>query len=173
MRLFAKLILAVSLLSFAMNAQTLVSAADVNAGGSGSTFTLTNDQEWLLDGFVWVEDGVTLVIEAGTVIRGQNTPANPNGRTSALIVTRGGRVIADGTPNAPIIFTALSDDLADPFDIPIGQGDGISSGLWGGVILLGTAPNNVAGGVGQIEGIDPSEPRGQYGCGPRFSGSQR
>jgi len=63
-----------------------------------------------------------------------------------------------GTAAAPIIFTSSSDNVDDPDDIPLD-----ARGLWGGVILLGRARINTADGVGHIEGIPTTEPRGMYG----------
>ncbi len=119
---------------------------------SGTTVNWTNNNVYLLDGFVFVEDGTTLNIEAGTVIKGK---PGQGADASALVVARGGKIMAEGTADNPIIFTAES----DPMD---GSLDG-TSGLWGGVILLGKATINTATGVGNIEGIPESEPRGAYG----------
>ena len=122
----------------------------------------TSDNEYVLSGFLYVEDGESLTIEAGTVVRGMpGTGAN----ASALIVARGGKIYAQGTAEKPIIFTALSDDLSDATDL--GQAD---KGLWGGLIVLGkstlNSPSaNAVDGVitDNIEGIPVTEPRGQFG----------
>ncbi len=123
-----------------------------NGGGTGNT-TWTADNNYLLQGKVYVNDGQTLIIEPGTVIRsnpGQGADA------SALIVARGGKIIAEGTQKKPIIFTVEGDDLRG--SVPIE-----SSGLWGGVIVLGNAPVNSEQGENMIEGIPVGEPRGTYG----------
>ena len=122
-------------------------------GGGTGTETWTHDHTYLLEGFVFVNDGQVLTIEPGTVIRassGQGSSA------SALIVARGGRIIAEGTREQPIIFTAHADDLkgAVPYD---------ATGLWGGLIILGNARVNLSSGEGHVEGIPYYEPRGQYG----------
>jgi hypothetical protein len=108
-----------------------------------------------LNGFVFVEDGETLTIEAGTVVKGKPGQGEA---ASALIVARGGKIFAEGTPTQPIIFTAEADDVNDPNDLPAN-----TRGLWGGVIILGRAVINVAGGEQDIEGIPVTEPRGIYG----------
>jgi len=77
-------------------------------------------------------------------------------KASALIVARGGKIIADGTAQNPIIFTAEADDLKG--SVPL-----FSQGLWGGLIILGQAPVNATGGEAQIEGLPLSEPRGYFG----------
>ncbi|MBU1370340.1 MAG: hypothetical protein KJ578_14195 [Bacteroidetes bacterium] len=120
--------------------------------GTG-TRTFKADESYLIDGLVFVNDGQTLTIEAGTVIRFKAGQAD---RASALIVARGGSINARGTAQNPIIFTAEADDLNG--SVPIR-----TQGLWGGLILLGSAPVNTPSGEAQIEGIVLSEPRGWYG----------
>ncbi len=120
----------------------------------------TAENIYILDGKVVVGDGATLTIEAGTIIKGaegQETTA------SALVVDQGGKLMAEGTPGKPIIFTSVLDGIK--------QGetastlDNSSTGLWGGVIVLGKAPISVNGDLetAQIEGIPADESYGQYG----------
>ncbi len=122
--------------------------------GSGTgTVTWTKDKTYLLEGFVFVNDGQILTIEAGAVIRartGQGTSA------SALIVAKGGRINAEGTPTEPIIFTCEGDDLKG--SVPVK-----ANGLWGGLIILGNARLNSEFNENSIEGIPISEPRSVYG----------
>jgi len=122
-------------------------------GGGTGTVTWTSDKEYLLNGFVFVNDGQTLTIEAGTVVRARTGQGS---LASALIVARGGTLIAEGTQVNPIIFTVEGDDLKG--SIPIE-----SRGLWGGLIILGNATINTESGEDMIEGIPISEPRGIYG----------
>ena len=124
---------------------------------AGETKTMTADNTYFLDGFVYVEDGATLNIEAGTVIKGK--PGQGENAT-ALIIAKGGKIYANGTAKDPIIFTSVADDVNDPADIPYTQ-----QGLWGGIIILGKSITNEVNGVGQIEGIPAEEPRGEYGGG--------
>ena len=124
--------------------------------------TFTSNNTYLLSGLVFVEDGETLTIEPGTVIKAR--PADADGVVSALIVARGGKIFADGTAMDPIIFTAEADDVDDPDDILL-TSEAASRGLWGGVIILGKASINAATGLNNIEGIDTTEPRGIYGGG--------
>lgn len=120
--------------------------------GTGSA-TWTADHVYILDGLVFVNEGQTLTIEAGTVIKGMPGQGE---EASALIVARGGKIMAEGTAELPIIFTAESDDLA-------GSVPDLDAGLWGGVIVLGNAKLNTVPSTQQIEGIDQLEPRGIYG----------
>ncbi len=124
-----------------------------DSGTGIGTITLSADKEYLLDGLVFVNDGQTLTIEAGTVIRAKPGQGE---NASALIVCRGGKIIAEGTASKPIIFTAESDDLEG--SIPLE-----SSGLWGGVIILGNAPVNTQNGEAKIEGIPIFDDRADYG----------
>jgi hypothetical protein len=124
--------------------------------GSGTgTVTWTKNNEYILEGFVFVNDGQVLTIEPGTVIRFRNGQAE---NASALIVARGGKIIAEGTKEDPIIFTSEHDDLQ-------GSVEKNERGLWGGLIILGNAPVNVSGGEARVEGIPYFEPLGIFGGG--------
>ncbi len=97
---------------------------------------LTANETWngvvLLDGWVYVDAGATLTIDAGTIIRGT--------AKSALMVERGGMIQAVGTASDPIVFTS-------------NQGAGLRSNSdWGGVVLCGKGKINIAGGEGVAEG---------------------
>jgi hypothetical protein len=122
-------------------------------GGGTGTVTWSGDKEYLLNGFVFVNDGQTLTIEAGAVIRARTGQGS---LASALIVARGGRIIAEGDKTSPIIFTVEGDDLEG--SVPLE-----ARGLWGGLIILGNATINTESGEDMIEGIPVSEPRGVYG----------
>ncbi len=124
----------------------------VNANITSSR-TWTKSNTYILDGRVFVTDGVTLTIEPGTVIKGKVRAAQD---ASALVIARGAKINASGTAAEPIIFTAEADNLNGN----LGQSD---RGLWGGVVLLGRARTNTASGQGNIEGIPTTEPLGIYG----------
>lgn len=92
------------------------------------------DSSYVLSGYVYVKNGATLTIQPGTTILGDKASKG------TLIITRGSKIIADGTLNQPIVFTsALPEGVR-------GYGD------WGGLVILGNARINVPGGVGLIEG---------------------
>ncbi|MFO7721023.1 MAG: hypothetical protein R6W85_11345 [Gillisia sp.] len=123
--------------------------------------TLTNDVIWEINGKFVVGDGATLTIEAGTIIKGAEGSGS---LASALIVARGGKLIAEGTADAPIVFTSINDN------IQLGQKQGTNldendRGLWGGVLVLGYAPSSFEGDseVSQIEGIPADDEFGRYG----------
>lgn len=140
---------------------SLVTITD-NGSGTG-TVTWTKDKIYILDGRVFVNSGQTLTIEAGTVIKGR---AGTGENASALIVARGGKIMAEGTAALPIIFTCEADPTYRKSDGTLFQSPALSSsqtGLWGGLILLGKAGLNSTPGETAIEGIPTSETRGLYG----------
>jgi hypothetical protein len=122
-------------------------------GDGTGTVTWVKGKTYILDGLVFVNPGQTLRIEAGTIIKAKPGQAT---NASALVVARGAKIIAEGTPEEPIIFTVEGDDLSGsvPYE---------ARGLWGGVILLGNAPVNTASGFSKVEGIPSEESRGVYG----------
>jgi hypothetical protein len=57
---------------------------------------------------VTVLDGITLTIEPGVVVKGQ---AGTGANATALMVARGGKLMAVGTATSPIIFTSVADEI--------------------------------------------------------------
>jgi len=106
----------------------------VNGGHISTNTTWTSGNVYLLNGWVYVDAGVTLTIQPGTVIRGDKT------NKGALIIDRGGKLIAQGTAAQPIVMT--SNQAAGSRD----RGD------WGGLILCGYSTINQVGGTAVIEG---------------------
>ena len=146
---------------------TEVDVTDINSSGiassSSDTVTWTNDRVWVLNGFVFVNDGQVLNIEEGTIIKGAEGQASS---ASALVVARGGILNAMGTAANPIIFTTEADDIAIDVDgnaIPGGNLPITANGLWGGVIILGDASITAETTQNAIEGIPDTESRGLYG----------
>ena len=84
---------------------------------------------YILDGQIFV-NGATLTIEPGTTVKGLGG--------SALVIEKDAMLMADGTADAPIVFTSNSTSPA--------RGD------WGGLVLLGDAPTNL-GAPGNAEGF--------------------
>jgi hypothetical protein len=93
--------------------------------------TLTNDTTWILEGLVTVgndnANSATVTIEPGTLVTGSGDTAD------YLYINPGSKLIADGTPYAPIVFTS-------PRDGKLGQTPAPKD--WGGIVLSGNAPNN-------------------------------
>jgi len=140
--------------------QIVVTDATIQ-GGQGDVYW-TADNEYHIDGFVYVEEGTNLHIEAGTVIKGLETPSTGD-IASALIITRGAKIYAMGTKINPIIFTTEYDDVTLPDDgTDPGVDYTIDTGLWGGLVVLGRSTLNVASEK-VVEGLPADEPRAQYG----------
>ncbi|MBN1952282.1 MAG: T9SS type A sorting domain-containing protein [Bacteroidales bacterium] len=138
-------------LSLMMTA-AFTTAADVDVVDNiSSDVTWTSDNVYYLDGFIFVEDGATLTIEPGTIIKGY---LGTGESASALIIKRGGKIMAEGTAEAPIIFTASDDDNLD-------QGTDVK-GSWGGLIILGKGTHNNLTNDNGIEGV-PEEAGALYG----------
>lgn len=97
--------------------------------------TLTADKEYRLVTKTFVTNGATLTIKEGVKIYGKESKDAVN--ASALIITRGSKIHAQGSASAPIVFTAEN-----------GQ-----KGGWGGIVLLGKAKVN-QGTDNVIEGIE-------------------
>ncbi len=135
-------------------AQITIKDADLEGG---KTYTWTNDNVYLLDGFVFLEAGGKLEIEAGTVIKGKEDPTTGE-NASALIISRDAQIFANGTADAPIIFTCEIDDTAVNDEL-----DDTDKGLWGGLIILG---NGIIGNntpETAVEGIPAGDTRALYG----------
>lgn len=128
---------------------------------------ISEDETWeantiyKLIGKVVVESGVTLTIEPGTIIKGEEGTGS---LASALIIARGGKIEACGTADEPIILTSILDniDVAEKVGTNL---DETQNGLWGGLIVLGNAPSSFEGDVNefQIEGIPADDTFGLYG----------
>ena len=121
-----------------VSTQTTVPGIDkpviVITGEITGTANWTSNFYYVLRGAVFVNDGATLNIAAGTRVIGEA------GSVGTLIVLRGGRLNAIGTRTAPIVFTS---------DQAVGNR---ARGDWGGLIINGRAPVNLEGGEGAGEG---------------------
>lgn len=128
-----------------------------SGGGGGSqmmsvvnvTADITADTTWTKDNFYVLKqltyvNGATLTIEPGTTIAGDSA--------SALVVSRGAKLVASGTAAEPIVFTS---------SLPVGQ-RGSAQGDWGGLVFLGRATINTLGGENNAEGL-ADEARNKYG----------
>lgn len=142
-------------------AEPLPSSTVIKAGAITANETWTADNVYKLVGKVVVEDGVTLTIEPGTIVKGEEGIGT---LASALVVAQGGMLNAAGTALQPIIFTSILDN------IQIGSLTGTNldeadKGLWGGIIILGNAPISAGNGdvLSQIEGIPVSDEFGAFG----------
>ncbi len=134
-----------------INTQNEIVITDADLLAAGNNVTWTKNNTYVLDGFVFVNDGQTLNIEAGTIIQGKPGEGTD---ASALIVAKGGKIEAVGTVAEPIIFT---------FEGDAGGTSPSVRGQWGGLVILGKASLNSSPGTTAIEGIPTTEIRGLYG----------
>jgi hypothetical protein len=122
------------------------------------TGLISEDVTWYSDtvyemaGKVVVDEGATLTIQPGTVIKGRDGAGS---LSTALIVARGGMIDAQGTVDSPIVFTSIYDtgDNLDETDM----------GLWGGIVILGNAPISADAVPANIEGVPVNDEFGLYG----------
>ena len=117
-------------------------ATYVELTGDLPTQTLDAAKKYLLKGYAFVQSGQTLTIPAGTVIFGDKASKG------TLVINRGGKIIAEGTAEKPIVFTSK-----------FGAGER-DKGDWGGIIILGNA--NVNQASTPIEGVTPSVTFGTF-----------
>lgn len=134
------------------------------------TVNWTADNIYQLNGKVVVEDGVTLNIAAGTIIKGAEGEGS---LASALVVARGGTLNISGTAVAPVIFTSVNDNI-QPGEVAGTSLDIDDTGEWGGLIILGNGEISNGDGdtFGQIEGIPADDTFGAYGYGDAGSDFQ-
>src|SRR5690606_25198082 len=116
---------------------------EVAAEISGDT-TWTADKTWLITQNTFVTGG-TLTIEPGTVVMGEGS--------SALVISRDAKIHAKGTAEAPIVMTSAKV-----------EGER-TPGDWGGLVVLGRAAINSAGGEQQVEGFPANTPSTLFGGG--------
>ena len=153
---------------------------------------ITQDQRWtsdtvyVLNNLTFVEAPATLTIEQGTIIRGE--PATTVGTSTlnpadagCLIITRGARIVAQGTCESPIYFTSWGDPFVPggiktipntlngvtKTDTQIATEAALYNtalattsftahgvdGKWGGLIVLGKAPVGFGGPTGAAGNI--------------------
>jgi hypothetical protein len=99
---------------------------------TNTTWTAANT--YALGGQIYVNNNATLTIEPGVVIAS-------NVAGAGLFITKGAKLIAEGTASSPIVFTSGN---------TVGNR---ARGNWGGVILLGKGSYNINNGINYIEGI--------------------
>ncbi len=111
-----------------------VSGTCLLSGEINQDITLTANTEWILSGYVYIggdkTNSANLTIQPGTHIFGQQG-------NDALLIRRGSKIFAEGTPDQPIILTGPNEQQA---------------GEWGGLVISGYAPVN-----GCSEGVEVCE----------------
>ncbi|HEX7337202.1 MAG TPA: fibronectin type III domain-containing protein, partial [Gemmatimonadales bacterium] len=105
-------------------------AVDTLEGSITADRTLSADTLYVLKGYVKVASGATITIPAGTTIVGDTATLG-----SSLWILRGAQIDAQGTAEAPIVFTS-------------GKPEGSRApGDWGGLLIIGNGIINRSGEV--------------------------
>jgi hypothetical protein len=104
-------------------------------GNIAASRTLYKDTVYTLSGYVKVQPGATLTIQAGTRIVGDT-----NVLGSSLWILRGAKIDAQGSSTEPIVFTSAR------------SAGNRAPGDWGGIIMIGNGIINRTGGTILTEG---------------------
>ena len=136
-------------------ADALANPTVVRVGTGGVTYissntTWTNDKVWLMDGKIVVQNGATLTVEAGTIVK---AAAGTGANATVLIVAKGAKIEAIGTAEKPIIFTDANDQIVYANGTTSPKRSVTDKGLWGSVIILGNGIVGAASGEANIEGV--------------------
>jgi hypothetical protein len=96
-----------------VNTRPLVDLSTLATGGvlNATNTVLTCNNNYLIKEKIYVPDGKSITINPGTVILGRDLNAPGAGVASALVIERGGQIIAAGTATCQIVFTAAADIL--------------------------------------------------------------
>lgn len=105
---------------------TVAPPAEGTISGDITTDTQYAYGNYTLDGIVKVAPGVTVTFDKGSTITCDKTTGD-----NALVVLKGGKLVINGTADAPVVFTEAS-------RVP---------GSWGGIIMYGDAPIKAIGGA--------------------------
>ncbi|MEK6735368.1 MAG: hypothetical protein AABY47_02260 [Pseudomonadota bacterium] len=101
-----------------------VQGSCILSGDIKTDITLTKNTQWILSGGVFVggdnTESATITINPGTKIFGQ-------AGADYLWIRRGSRIMAEGTPDNPIVMSGPNQQIA---------------GEWGGLLISGNAPVN-------------------------------
>jgi hypothetical protein len=136
---------------------------DSNGGGNDNEVVLEGkisadmtlddpSKKYLIRDVVYVTNGATLTVKPGITVYGEVSTKG------SLVITRGSKLMAEGTVDKPIIFTSEAADANK------------RAGDWGGIVILGKAATNASfnntAGLGSIEGgVNNGEGLGIYGGG--------
>lgn len=119
-------------------------------GTIDENYTFSNSKKWLLSGGVFIDNGATLTIEAGTEIYAAN-----DGTVPFLAIQRGAKINAVGSASQPIVFSTIKKVTSTP-----------TVGDWGGLIVNGYAKINSGteasgeGGTGLFGGNNDADNSG-------------
>jgi hypothetical protein len=154
------------LFAIACKKDNFTSKKELISGGASGVDTLvgsvthntTVTRTTYLQGIVYVDSGVTLTVDKGVRIIGSPGNVAPDtvnlaNNKGTLVIEKGAKLIANGTPDSPIVWTS---------SFPVGSRH---FGDWGGLVLLGKARIHTAshGTTNTFEALPASDPRNSYG----------
>lgn len=170
--------LAVSAISMAIGHSVHALTTNTINGDISVDTTWSNGAVYVLNGAIFVTNGATLTVQPGTIIRGVQDgnviPGSTNPAPGTLIISRGSKIMANGTKNQPIVFSNLQDNhyvgtAPTNGTAPYNQINNGIARTTGGLILLGntylahTDANATGTRFVQIEGLQPYGAASQYG----------
>ena len=125
-------------------------------GDITTNVTLATGADYVLSGRVRIgvdnTTSATLTVQPGVTIYGKSG-------ADFLVVTRGSKIVAEGTAANPITMTSVQDVIGSP----------TAPGQWGGLVLLGKAPTNKCADVNNCA-VEAEGEAGPYG-GPNAADS--
>ena len=156
----------------------LLSSLAAVGGSTDGELTATNtildcSKLYILDKKIYVPSGKSLTINPGVVVKARAYSTADS--ATALTVSRGGKIFANGTESCQVVFTAEADPMDGTYALS-------NKGKWGGICVAGKATNNlklanngpfavgtagkicVADGVGTFEGFNTTNYRDQFGA---------
>lgn len=98
------------------------------SGTITESITLKPEVKYLLKGQVYVKNNAVLTIPAGVTLEAEKVDEAV--QKTALIITKGAKLMISGTADQPVVFTSAASSKA--------------AGDWIGIIILGNAPTNLA-----------------------------
>ncbi len=113
---------------------TLNAAAGTGIMNITTNVKLDSTKVYLLTGIIYIKNGGSLTIPAGTVIRAEGNSSATPANWATIVVQRGGKITSRGTQTKPVVITS---NKAKGSRKP---------GDWGGIIILGKGINNAPGG---------------------------
>lgn len=131
-----------------------------------SNTTWSKDTIYVLTGRIKVRPSVTLTIQPGTIVKGDE---GQESNAKVLMVLKDARIMAEGTASEPIIFTSILDKI-QPGQVISPNLPSNLQGQWGGLAILGNA--RISKGTldptgmfdeAQIEGVPATDLDGRYG----------
>ncbi len=164
--------------SLSSRSTVLMSSLASSTGATDGELTATNtildcSKLYILDKKIYVPSGKSLTINPGVVVKARAYSTADS--ATALTVSRGGKIFANGTESCQVVFTAEADPMDGTYSLA-------NKGKWGGICVAGKATNNLkvavngpfavgtagkictADGIGTFEGFNSTSYRDQFGA---------